>query len=594
MKKVNIFIAVFIVMAISFNIKAQTPQYDEQINVVAPYEPSVSDANKININPEYVNIELEKEKINYNISSQLTNLPRHKTFGLDPLDPRRESLNVKKHIFYGKFGFGSNIEPYADVYVNSSDNKKLGGGFHVKHNSAWRQMQDVYDNSFSDTDFDIYGKIKFNNNELQARGFYSHNMFNYYGVSKSDFSDVEEMYNKEDNLTKEKLHTYGGEISLSNIKTTKTDYSVLLNYTGFQAGNEFKSHSINLPVNFNYYSKLFRKSKKEDWSIKFLANYNFSTVDFGYHLEKFNNYIFSIEPSYSLHIGAFALKLGLNANFFNDNTTADNKFKANIHPVAEIKTTIVPEAFSLRIGIKGESYRNNMMLLYDLCKYIAPATALYQNNSNADFQYITNEKYNLYGVFDTRFGKYINFSAGVQIIQYDNLPIFSASRNALDSYEGNIPFYLTDFDVNFANLRKVSISADLTLDYWRSLFINFQGKYNIIELNDTEQIQYAYNMPAFEVYALAKYVLPNKKLSFSAQFALLGGIKDVNVMSDSKELIDIPLIYDLGLTCNYKIKTGIDLWLNLNNLLHYKNKLYIYQLYPEYPANVMLGVTFSL
>ncbi|MDL2227722.1 hypothetical protein LJC25_00695 [Bacteroidales bacterium OttesenSCG-928-K03] len=601
MKKFKIYFVTLIVSVISItNIYAQTPQYDEQINVVAPYEPSVSDANKINVNPEYVDIKLEKETINYNMSSPSTNLTKHKTFGLDPLDPTRESELAKKHIFYGKFGFGSNVEPLADIYVNSSDNKKVGGGFHIKHNSAWRQMKNVFNNSYSNTDFDLYGKVKFNNQELQLKGFYAHNMFNYYGVTNDGYILQNVIVGKNDVTAKN--NTYGGELSLRNIKTKKSDYKISLNYLGFQFNEGFISHSITLPVNFSYYTKLFKKSKKEELNVKLMANYDISTFDIEYFEETYNNYFVSLEPTYSFQLGAFALKLGLNVNTFSEDHH-DKKPRITLHPVAEIKTTIVPEAFAFTIGIKGESYRNDMKSLYGMCKYLEPTTNFYHDylKVRPDLRFVTNVQYNAYGVFDARFGKFINFSAGVNYAKYNSLPVFYSKPTALTLDVFNSIPNVNCFGLTTVDLSKISISADITYEAKEKLMINLQGKYNIIELANTDKILYPFNIPTVEVYALAKYTMSNKKLSFSAQAVLLGGAKDIDAtttfsISDltNAQTIDLPLVYDLGLSCNYKIKTGIDLWLNLNNLLHYNNKLYIYQLYPEYPANVMLGVTFSL
>ena len=618
MKRINIILAVFILSATFNKITAQTVQpYNEQINVVAPYEPSVSDANKINVNPDYVDIQLEKEKINYNTSSVFGNLPKRKAIGLDPLEPSKESALAKKHIFYGKFGFGTNLEPLADIYVNSPDSKKVGGGFHIKHHSAWRQMQDVYDNSFSDTDFDIYGKVKIKNSELMLKAFYANNMFNYYGVDDSVYNALLNQGPIDEEWTKQTLHTYGAEISLANVKASNTYYSVMLNYTGIQGNdifhhqrywlhhndsklyNKFNSNAISIPVNFSYYSKFFKKSKKEELNVRFSANFDFSTLYFPAFDSKrnFNDYLFSLEPTYALGIGVFTLKLGLNTNFFDDNPIGGDKFKATIHPVAEIKATIVPEAFSIKVGINGESYRNNIKSFYSLCKYIAPPHTLLDYNTDAYIQRVTNVKHNIYGFVDTRFGKNINFSAGVEIMRYDNMPMFRTELITLGL--PNIELY--PLLLNYVDFDKISISADFAINIKENLSLDLQGRYNIINTMDGVVILPC-NIPEYEFYALAKYVLPNKKLSFGVQAMLLGGAidKNLNALPSYPSIIgpmptiDLPLAYDLALNANYKIKSGIDVWANLNNLLHYKNKLYIYQLYPEYPANIMLGVTFSL
>jgi hypothetical protein len=585
-------VIVIMLIVVSANLFAQ--KYDEQITVVAPFEPSVSDANKISSEPQQFSVDIEKSNFDYIYTSFLGSTAMITPTGIAILDAGKYNGLSKKHIFYSKLGFGSNLEPFAHICVNSINNDKLSGGFSISHNSAWRQMDVLADNTYSNTNFDIYGNAKIKNTLLQLDAYYKHNMLHYFGL---DTSYVATDILADTNLS-QTYHRTGAKLTITNIKTANFAYDVSAKYDYLQDDFYYSQHEFSLPMNFTFFTKWFGK-KVQNEKLNFNLNANFCSVqDANYSNLVYNLFLIDFEPSYSLTVGAFCFKLGVDVDFYNDKSqSTENYFK--IHPAVEINTTVVPDAFSLRIGAKGDAHRNTISSLFDECKYIAPALVLRDNynqryNQFKDKDYnvfpttVTNEAYNIYAFFDTRFGNFINFSTGVEFVKTENKAFFLSNAVEVNNVKVN------QFDVVFDDINQTIISADLTISNNKNLIFSLNGKYFVNQLTDGEDLKYPYNLFDFEIYSLLKYTFGNDKISVGLQGFLLGPSVDVACFSPTADYFERPIMGDMGITGSYAIKKNIALWLNLNNLLHYNNKMMLYYAYPEYPANVMAGVTISL
>lgn len=575
---------------------AQTPDYDEQVTIIAPYVPSVSDANKIVAPPDDFEIDIDKTPVAYDYSEHIGITHSKKPGDIDILDTKKEEMKAKRHIFYGKFGFGSNIEPLANIYVNSFDNNKLGGGFHVYHNSAWRQMPKACsDNSYSNTNFSLYGKLKTGNTQLQIEGGYGHNYLHYYGLFPYPEVSPEDR-DWYSSISGKTFQSANASFIIHNIKRTDYDYNASLQYSYFQdrhdsLNNIATAHDFSLPVDFTYYPKWIKNSKFEKLNVFLRADFakNSYMMNALNTIPEYTDFSISLSPSYTMTFGAFDIKLGFDLATGNEYNADTSSVKFHIHPIAEIKATIVPEAFSMRVGIKGETYRNTYQSLISGCKYYNfTFNVPYLQSPTA----LTDVVYDIYGFFNTRFGKYVNFSAGVDIINVNNKPLYYSNLIAYIDNEGEEILNASSLQIACADLNQVVISADLTIDSKKNFIFNLNGKYNFNELKNAYVVVYAYNLPDFEIYASAKYMFLKKKLATSLNAYCIGPRMEFA----GGDMFHSPMktVVDLGLSVEYFIKEGISVWINANNLLHYNNIAYIYERYAEYPANVMLGATISL
>lgn len=163
----------------------QRPMDIEEIRVVAPYEPSVSDAFKINDNPRIDDILDEKPTFNYSI------MPRRLTtrFELEPITAARMRGEPLTKLYQGHLrgGFGTYTTPYGEAFYNTLRSNDYALGLHLKHLSSSGTIKDHGFSGYSDNLAHVYGKRFFGDNTLNGGLRYDRNVLHYYGFKPDDF-----------------------------------------------------------------------------------------------------------------------------------------------------------------------------------------------------------------------------------------------------------------------------------------------------------------------------------------------------------------------------------------------------------------------
>ena len=564
---------------------AQT--YNEQIDITAPYQPSVNDANKINTEPENYKIKLDKTTPEYNYEpfkySSFLKMPAK----LELLQPVNYDETAKKNILSAIVGFGTNLEPLVDINVNSIQKKKIWGGFSLYHNSAWRQMKNVPNNTMSSTKVAGYGNFLIGKQLLAPSISYTREGFHYYGVdpslaSKYDF----------DALTDDSIHQtvdmIDAEIALFNAQRGQSNYNVSLQYSYLQDKYSDREHIISLPANFNRNMK---------WLDNDLLNINFLMQFVSTNALTSNNFLTSLSPVYMFSTGAFDFNIGGDFALYtqNGNNSKETKFKA--HPIFQVKANIIPQTFNIHIGVNGSSNRNTFKNLFNANHYIAtPHVISRQANSSINNDYlakVTDTKFNIYAGFDSKICKFVNFSANAKYIIIENLPLYTS--NIFKQYAGaGTTLSLNEFVIQYVNLNELVLSADVTVDTKKNLLFNLHGNYYSAKIKEGSSASQLYNLPLFEVFADARYKLLNDKLTLGLEAFCLGSRVDKDVYGVSGGLVTLKPLYNMNLSADYSINDVISVWLNINNMLHFNNKAQLWYCYPIYPINAMVGITLSM
>ena len=576
-----------------FSVSAQT--YNEQVNIVAPYEPSVNDANKINTEPGKYNITLNKTTPEYDFTSY-----KHSIFAKTPaklslLAPSDYEKEVSKHILSTKLGFGTNIEPLVNIYINSIENSKISGGFQIFHNSAWRQMKDVTANtSFSNTNVSGYGIFSIGEQKLQPEISYSHNSLYYYSAifSKEYVKD-----SFPDDSIKQTVDILETSISLFNAKKHDFNYNASINYSFLKDKFDYTEHEFILPAYINYTPQNLRNYLI---SASFKLDYFVSSA-----IDK-NNYLANLTLLNYYTAGAFEFKVGLSTDLYSENTNTLTQSKVALHPIAEIKVNIIPQTFNIHLGVDGNSNRNTFKYLYQDNQFLSSLASIQREiidsvspSAYTYPSYITNTKFNFHAGFDSKIGKNMNFSANVEYKFIDQLPVFVSQWHKLsysiETYSNEA--YMNKYIVQYADIDQLSISSEITLDTKNGFITNLHGKYNINKLNNKDEIAELYNLPDYEIYLTSKYTFPNKKFSLGLETYSIGKRKDLHKLYNSTDPyanVDLDPIYDFNVSADYMFNNTFSVWAKFNNLLHYSNKTQLWQYYYEYPLNCMIGVTMAM
>ncbi len=161
-KQMNTNIIFLILLMVSGVVFSQKKKKDrittEEINVVKPFSPTVSEAFKINAEPKIDSVELgNKKEISYSINS----IPVASTF--TPAKGKAKTLQrIPKERFYNNFisaGYGNYSTPIIEIFAHSnSSNYNDFGGFFNYHSSGGGIDGIVLNDDFKDLDVDLYYK----------------------------------------------------------------------------------------------------------------------------------------------------------------------------------------------------------------------------------------------------------------------------------------------------------------------------------------------------------------------------------------------------------------------------------------------------
>ena len=177
----------------------QSPFDLDEVKVVAPYEPTISDAFKIMLNPviqDTLDIDID---FDYLIPAR--NITTN--FEPEPITPARMRGEPLTKLYRGllKGGYGSYSTPYFEGFLNSLRSNEYAYGLRMKHLSSGGNIPDHGYSAYSDNLVNIYGQRFFERFTLDANMMYERNVLHYYGFKPDDYEDNQPMTDFLDKLS---------------------------------------------------------------------------------------------------------------------------------------------------------------------------------------------------------------------------------------------------------------------------------------------------------------------------------------------------------------------------------------------------------
>ena len=152
----------------------------ETIDVVKPYDPSVSNAEKINDQPMFSDSTFVSEDLSYRIYSNQFQTEEK----IDTLDALSQKIRKSDlgYAGFARFGYGNFNTPYGEFSLNTVKKKKYALGMHYRHVSSEGDPDNTNAFSgYSDNVLKLYGKKFFRAATLSADVGYERNVLHYYG-----------------------------------------------------------------------------------------------------------------------------------------------------------------------------------------------------------------------------------------------------------------------------------------------------------------------------------------------------------------------------------------------------------------------------
>ncbi len=573
----------------------------QEVEVVKAYNPTISDANKINDMPKIDEEEHQKPTFNYSIFSQ----PIYSTFSVNELKAATISNPPKENPGLGlvRAGLGNYNKPYAEVFFNSQNTKNTIFGLHGKHLSSHSKIKlkggDKVKAPFSENEAEMFIKHLFRESILSVNADFTHNGFNYYGYPVDSIPSILKEEDQEINYQGQRQTFSKGGFNINlksennNRKDFTFDFNFLYDYFGTKTDQrehfgEF-SADINKPLNTG--------AAILDAGITFVKADNV----FNRHLDTLatsQQIWYTLKPAYYLGGEMANLRVGFNTWIVQDNN-AD--LVAKIAPNVRLNFAPVKEIINIFAGVDGDYVNNH----YSKIAYENPFVDPEHDVINSF------KKLHFYGGFDGKFAAKTNFKISVDYSMIDDQPLyylFEYVYPATTTYGTPDPSIIdNDFKIMYDDMDLLKFNVEVFHTASEKLDLLLTGNYYVYKMDEQEE---AWNLPDWDAKLSLGYKISDR-LSISSDIYATGSRTALIIESKNFEnptptptltyrLSSVPLtlksynlntIIDMNFNANYKITQDFSVFGQLNNFGFQKYEKWFG--YPVQSFNFMAGLSYA-
>lgn len=547
MKKYILIILLLLSSGIIFSQKKKKEKLDtEEITVVKPYSPTVSDASKINVNPEIDSVELVKKKLNYTINS----VPVASTF--TPAKGKAKTLvrEPKERIYnnYISAGYGNFNTPIAELFIstNSSNNNEFGG--FLNYHSSNGGIKDVQLNDdFLDFNIDLFYKQRERDFKWQANAGYNYLLTNWYGLpeeisfnnnvlnSIKEKQSYSNFYLNGDIEIFDSLF-YGAKVNFSSLfdnEKSRESRGAVSGMFDFPVGREI----INAEVSFDFLGGVFDQNYFE------ADNLEYTFFNMG------------LSPSFEVLRENLTVNAGLRL-YYSLTTAQDEKSKFYIYPNITASFKIKNDNLVAYAGIVGDLDQNSYKSFVEENPFVSPTLSIKR----------TSQQYNGYVGIKGFLSSKFRFNAKVAYGNEEDKPMYKLNPSKTDGtntvqkgYEAG-----NSFQVIYDDVSTIHVSGELIVDLFNTFKFGGEIEFNSYNLSIEEE---AWNLPLVKATLVARYT--RKKWSAGANLFFVSDRKDelMVIPSATTTRITNSAYFDINLDALYNINDKFSVFLNLNNLL---------------------------
>ncbi len=537
------------------NTFGQIDDNKNEVTVIASYEPTISDAFKINFSPNIKDSVFKQPTLSYGI--QTVKIPT--TFQLLPIKPAKIVGEPITKLYRNliKAGFGTYTTPYFELFTNSVRSKTYAFGIHAKHLSSTGSITDYADSDYSNNELDVYGKRYFKKATLDGAAFFHRDVVYYYGYKPADFPTF-----TDDTRQRYSLIGFNTSYCSNYLDSNHLNHQFYLGF--YNLSDYYSSHenSLKLGVNFDKNLKLFDLTDKQTLGVKANVDYYNNAGDL---LATTNSTLVSFKPYISTHFNKYKLYVGLDASIATTTGVATELF---IYPNIEASLAVVPQILKIYAGISGGLNKNSFKSVSDENPFINTTTPLG----------FSDKQFEIYGGINTSLTKTIDFNASISNASVDNMLLFVTDI-------GNIA--RNKFTVVYDDVSLLKMSANLLFKYDEKLNVVLGGNFYRYS---TENEAQAWHKPEFDASLTVRYNISNKIIcrAEAYTFTKMYARTFENGIFGTKEMDGM---FDVNLGLEYRYSKILSGFINLNNLgaMRYQN----WYNYPNQRFSLMAGITYG-
>jgi len=571
---------------------------NRQLVLVRPYEPSVSDAQKITTLPNLRDTLVLRPAFEYSIRSR-----RIETrFDVVPITPARLQPLPQTRLYhaYIKLGVGTIPNILGEFSLNTVRNKDYAAGALFKFNGANGNVKLDNDKKvfagYNDMSAKVFGQKFFHNNsilygELGASGLTAYNYGYDTKLLDKSGAPVDTSLIKGDIVKRYVFADASIGIRSSHFKTEQLNYDMQLGYK-FAHNNlddmylpHYKSPEF-VPTDDGYAK--FRENafnfKAQLDNNMFGGNVNFDLYNRSLAFDSLrNSFAIDINPWFMLDNDSIRLQVGMRVAAYRE---GDGNLQYKIYPKMEFQFTLLKDIFIPFVGIDGYLRPNTYRSIVTENPFITPGLAV--PISSTKLQIYAGLK----GTLTTKLSYYLraDFSTSEKECFFVN----DTSYSRLQNY----------FTVVTDDMNTFSFKGELYFNPVESIDLGVKATWFKYQPSNEK---YAWHKPEHTIEFLAKYNLRNKIIvnldvmsigkRYAKAFYNLVPQPEPDQESESKpepvnNFYTLKSVTAINLGVEYRYTKSFSLFLKINNISAAKYERWNF--YPSQRFNLIGGLTYSL
>jgi len=518
----------------------------EEITVVKSFSPTVSDAFKININPEVDSVDINiKKDLKYTINS----VPVASTF--TPAKGKAKTLRrAPKERFYDNYAsvaYGNYNTPLVELFAHSStSNNNDFGGFFNYHSSGGGIDGVVLDDSFTRFNLDLFYNQVERYFKWQAIAGFNQLSNNWYGLPEALNFNNEVINSINEKQFFSELY-FGGEIEFfeSLAQSGKVKVSRFFDKANSGENYAFISGIVDFPIGQEMiYTEMSIEFLNTIFENNFLKTNNLKSTFFN----------IGLKPNFEVLRENLTVNLGARLYYSITDTKQGSKFF--VYPNITASYKITDQSLIAYAGVIGDLQQNSYKKFVEKNPFVSPTLNIQR----------TSQQFNAYGGIKGLLKSNIRFNFKASYINETDKPLFLLNQSKTDGltlveegYEAG-----NSFQVIYDDVSTINISGELIVDFNEAF--KFGGNFEFNSYNLDTQIE-AWNLPMIKATLLANYKL--QKLNFGAELFFASERKDIfSTTTITPELVTNNAYFDVNLNGFYNINDKFAVFVNFNNILN--------------------------
>ncbi|NPD44152.1 MULTISPECIES: hypothetical protein [unclassified Lentimicrobium] len=537
---------------------------DEEVMVIAPFNPSISKAQKLNFQPQADTNRAQKLKIDYLTTPQLfeTNYSLEKLTAAKFVDRK----NPKYAQNFAKAGYGLYNSIYGELFVNSEMSKTSQVGVHVRHYSTNGGIDKFAYSGSSLTTAKVWTKSVRRKQTTSLSVDYKRNQIHQYGFRLEDYpilsfpsSSAEALKN---DINQVFSHIgFNGDI-LGNFDTKFRDWKIQLGYKYFWDIFKTSEHLIDIDAYYEHPVDWINVDQQhigvafntQTYSTKFNFSGLTPSIDSS---ESYFHGLYDIAPYYQIKHENLTLELGAKLSMGLDSNT-----NVRIAPRIKLEVGLLGDQLLLYAHVNGGIYNNSVFGLSTENNFISPVIPLMY----------TENKYQVKVGLKGHYLSFLDYHAFVETSAFENMPMYVTDVTSP---------YNNTFTVIYDGGQQLGAGMEFLFktERWN---VELMGKYQSFTMDTATR---AWQKPSF-TYKLkvGYYVLENLKVTG----LLLGQSKMYNLYQGEKT---VEPWMDFSLMADYHLSKDLGFFLKVTNI--FSDQYHIWYEYPVQSIGFMGGIHFA-